>query len=60
MGRKLTEITGKRGDRVRQPGVPYDVHERRLCDDDPERVFNWHLPLCMDDEGPEALETVDT
>ena len=52
LGRKLSGITGKRGDWFRQPGVPYDVHERRVCDGDSERVFDWRVPICVDGEGP--------
>jgi hypothetical protein len=59
VGRKLTGITGKRGDWLRQPGVPHDVHERRVCDGYPEYLFDCRMPICMDDEGPEALEAVD-
>ena len=54
-----TEFTGKCGDWLRQPGIPDDVHERRICNGDPEHLFLWYLPVCVDDEGPEALETID-
>lgn len=58
-GRKLTGITGECGDWLRQPGVPYHVHERHVCDGDPECLFCWHLPICMGGEGPETLETIE-
>ena len=59
MGMKLTGITGKRGNWLHKPGVPYHVHERRARDGNPECLFGWCLPLCMGDEGSEALEAVD-
>ena len=59
MGRKLIGTTGKRSDWLHKSGVPYDVHERHVCDVGPGYLFGCRMPICMDDEGPEALEAVD-
>jgi len=56
---ELTGITGERGNWLCQPGFSYDVRERRVRDDDPKRLLHRRLPICMDDEGPEALEAID-
>ena len=59
MGRKLIETTGKHSDWLHKPGVPYDVHERHVCDVGPQYLFDCRMPICMDDEGSETLEAVD-
>jgi len=58
-GSELTGITGERGNWLCQPGASYDVHERRDRDDDLKCLLCRRLPVCMDDEGPEALEAID-
>ena len=58
-GLELTGTKGKRVDGFRQSNISHDVYERRVCDGDSEHLFNWCLPICMDGEGPEALEGVD-
>ena len=58
-GSGLIGITGERGNRLCQPDVPYDVHKRRVCDDDLECLLYRGLPVRLDDEGSEALETID-
>lgn len=58
-GSELIWITGERGNWLCQPGISYDVHKRRVRDDDPECLLYRRLSVCMDDEGPEALETID-
>ena len=56
---ELTGITGKCDDWLYQPDIPYDVHERRVRDGNPEWLFDHRLLIRMDDEEPEALEAVD-
>ena len=36
----------------------HGVHERHACDGDLERLFGWRLPICVDNEGLEALKAV--
>lgn len=57
-GLELTGITGQRVNRLHQSVISHDVHERHVCDGDPEYLFNWYLPVCMGDEGSEAMEAV--
>ena len=58
-GSELTGITGERGNWLCQPGVPYDARERHVRDDDLGCLLYRHLPICMGDEGPEALEVIE-